>query len=121
MTGVQTCALPISMFSAALRCGLIEAALQSVALDISALRFPQHYAAASLKRSNLLGSRRRRVFRFPQHYAAASLKRLIDVSDSPVLRMFSAALRCGLIEAPRSGGMGIWKREVFRSITLRPH
>ncbi len=60
-------------FSAALRCGLIEAAHGTTATGVLP-RFPQHYAAASLKRMGDLGIVGL-ITGFPQHYAAASLKR----------------------------------------------
>ncbi len=60
--------------------------------------FPQHYAAASLKLP-VGGKRYWKGWGFPQHYAAASLK-LSDAAPPPVVTpAFSAALRCGLIEA----------------------
>ncbi len=81
---------------------------------------------------------------FPQHYAAASLKPFRQARYRVGSRMFSAALRCGLIEAAHAGqglppGAGFpqhyaaaslkpharrpqeYRRCVFRSITLRPH
>ena len=36
---------------------------------------------------------------FPQHYAAASLKQGETAPEPEPVRRFSAALRCGLIEA----------------------
>ena len=63
-----------TVFSAALRCGLIEACMRLIA--------PVSHAA-----------------RFPQHYAAASLKLEYTFTHQEILRRFSAALRCGLIEA----------------------
>ena len=64
----------ISWFSAAICCGLIEAERLQAAYRPPATRFPQRYAAASLKLRLGCG---RRLFRpsFPQRYAAASLKR----------------------------------------------
>ena len=59
-------------FSAALRCGLIEAFLFSVR-RVAGLYFPQRYAAASLKPA-LLPNNLASVTYFPQRYAAASLK-----------------------------------------------
>ncbi len=61
-------------------------------------RFPQHYAAASLKHLYTHG-RQLWVVSFPQHYAAASLKLFVPVSAGRAPYWFSAALRCGLIEA----------------------
>ncbi len=61
------------MFSAALRCGLIEAR-GVIRNSYPTPCFPQHYAAASLKRHAVAG-RAASGRRFPQHYAAASLKR----------------------------------------------
>ncbi len=40
---------------------------------------------------------------FPQHYAAASLKPFRQARYRVGSRMFSAALRCGLIEAAHAG------------------
>ena len=159
---------PHPEFSAALRCGLIEASVGNSCSPTRSGRFPQHYAAASLK--HLTGARirtplesfpqhyaaaslkqpgpaarRRYASRFPQHYAAASLKLVLgrDIDERPVCfpqhyaaaslklvrsppgacgsQWFSAALRCGLIEA--AGSIVLCPRAtwVFRSITLRPH
>ncbi len=86
----------------------------------SMIGFPQHYAAASLK---LLGvcSTARMPGGFPQHYAAASLKLGVLVVMISVLLSFSAALRCGLIEAQLDLERVQGALDVFRSITLRPH
>ena len=64
--------------------------------------FPQHYAAASLK-PGVQRSPRAKRDGFPQHYAAASLKRLSSTLKAMGLQAFSAALRCGLIEANAYG------------------
>ncbi len=92
-------------------------------LEVGGFRFPQHYAAASLKRAldcavtephqafsaalrcGLIEARSVRdverggLDRFPQHYAAASLKLVSFTHHAPAVPWFSAALRCGLIEA----------------------
>ena len=67
-----------------------------IQIDIS--RFPQHYAAASLKLKTP-GSSSNLFSRFPQHYAAASLKQRGPLLTQKITGGFSAALRCGLIEA----------------------
>ena len=69
-----------------------------MANELTTGRFPQHYAAASLKQSALLSNERRKVG-FPQHYAAASLKLGRQAHNMAREHPFSAALRCGLIEA----------------------
>ena len=135
--------MPFYWFSAALRCGLIEAArarsdcpdqwrfpqhyaAASLKQEVDGhdltlgQRFPQHYAAASLKLSDVHAQERWRG-RFPQHYAAASLK-LHRPTVARLLRAaFSAALRCGLIEAHAQAYFAASGLLVFRSITLRPH
>ena len=58
---------------------------------------------------------------FPQHYAAASLKPFIPLGDFANASVFSAALRCGLIEAREVINERVAHAHVFRSITLRPH
>ena len=82
--------------------------------------FPQHYAAASLKRETT-SRPSQAASRFPQHYAAASLKRVELQEFLSVSGVFSAALRCGLIEAERWEADAGHLDAVFRSITLRPH
>ncbi len=71
--------------------------------------FPQHYAAASLK-PGFLSLEIAGIHGFPQHYAAASLKRFFKPYPYQLKFMFSAALRCGLIEARgtycTAGGLG---------------
>ena len=83
-------------FSAALRCGLIEAGFAAHPLLPAAHCFPQHYAAASLKLYGEPCAGKSFLARFPQHYAAASLKQISSCSF-------------GILRA------------VFRSSTLRPH
>ena len=85
-------------FSAALRCGLIEASVTTIAPCTFIGRFPQHYAAASLKLTRGVKAGLESLS-FPQHYAAASLKRRVIMSTTQGCGSFSAALRCGLIEA----------------------
>ncbi len=107
------------MFSAALRCGLIEA-LQCPAEPLQFFRFPQHYAAASLKH-------RLRANANSEHsgFSAALRCGLIEAASATrvhsLQRRFSAALRCGLIEAFSWGLFLGVEFDVFRSITLRPH
>ncbi len=114
---------PAFAFSAALRCGLIEAG-KCQCHPVRDARFPQHYAAASLKHW-CISITLVMAGRFPQHYAAASLKPIWCEFNHPRLKCFpqhyaaaslklprdgwlptpcgrfSAALRCGLIEASR--------------------
>ncbi len=71
--GVRIEAYTRRMFSAALRCGLIEA-FRYGPPGGSVRGFPQHYAAASLK-PFIYPRAARPNLSFPQHYAAASLKR----------------------------------------------
>ena len=131
-------------FSAALCCGLIEAheaagdglyqrnrfpqryAAASLkhpheAHDLAPrLRFPQRYAAASLK---LLRVRLHVALttRFPQRYAAASLKHSREFAQQTNGLAFSAALCCGLIEAIAIIVVAFLDHGVFRSVMLRPH
>ena len=60
--------------------------------------FPQRYAAASLKLGFFIHFNLD-IARFPQRYAAASLKRVAFSLSLRCMFWFSAALRCGLIEA----------------------
>ncbi len=89
---VMLCSRCWGLFSAALRCGLIEA-LPPHRVGEQPPRFPQHYAAASLKLTHIDGM-------------AASIA------------SFSAALRCGLIEALRQPHQKLWVTAAF-SAALR--
>ena len=64
------------------------------------MRFPRLYAAASLKHRLGGGPGGRAVRGFPRLYAAASLKQAADRLVVQAVRVFSAALCRGLIEAP---------------------
>ncbi len=107
-------------FSAATRCGLMEAPLRRAARR-RIRRFPQRHAAASWKRQAALGGDRRGEGRFPQRHAAASWKRgRLGGSGAPHGE-FSAATRCGLMEAALGRATSVRPARVFRSDTLRPH
>ena len=110
------------LYSAAIRCGLIEAASPAPRAPTSSTRIPQRFAAASLKhvcycrtpirRSSIpqrfaaASLKRHRLcqvvpqdVRIPQRFAAASLKRGLRVTCMVMPCAYSAAIRCGLIEA----------------------
>ena len=63
--------------------------------------FPRLYVAASLKHLNAICSPGTPAQCFPRLYVAASLKLGRDVAGAAGVRMFSAALCRGLIEAGR--------------------
>ena len=107
-------------FSAALRCGLIEASAGSAPALRYAAGFPQHYAAASLKPPSFLwGTRRRR--RFPQHYAAASLKPVVGVHPLNYVCGFPQHYAAASLKLVGPDHAILRTYQVFRSITLRPH
>ncbi len=182
------------MYSAAIRCGLIEACRPAVGRSDQHRRIPQRFAAASLKPHLLLSraatcraripqrfaaaSLKRERFRprlgicrsipqrfaaaslkqrlhlrqcalsgrIPQRFAAASLKQPCVVPRPHIGEVYSAAIRCGLIEArssarpapartscipQRFAAASLKRRQsrceprratrVFRSDSLRPH
>ncbi len=136
---------PATVFSAALRCGLIEATSIQHRPWIHSARFPQHYAAASLKQlAGVVGAVA--IFAFSAALRCGLIEAIVLALLAVVPRRFSAALRCGLIEARRRRryaerlypGFSAALRcglieasrgalrcrvfcRVFRSITLRPH
>ncbi len=91
--------MPASAYSAAIRCGLIEAMGLTASVASSFMGIPQRFAAASLKPA--LPARRpsSHPCGIPQRFAAASLKPSVPPLHLLTLPTYSAAIRCGLIEA----------------------
>ncbi len=85
------------------------------------LGIPQRFAAASLKHGAQVLQGEGAFEGIPQRFAAASLK-LEGFQLVPVeLLEYSAAIRCGLIEAVRLPVFAMPSCRVFRSDSLRPH
>ena len=112
----KTCA----SYSAAIRCGLIEARIAATWSRGRRRSIPQRFAAASLKQVSALRTAFD-VIRIPQRFAAASLK-LVRLGQLLVDHVaYSAAIRCGLIEAWNGANGDESMTTVFRSDSLRPH
>ncbi len=130
-------------YSAAIRCGLIEATLER-GFNSPPHGIPQRFAAASLKQHIGIAARQFGQS-IPQRFAAASFQQLAGQGEVAAIGRYSAAIRCGLIEAATSrtdggarpcipqrfaaaslkqcggGQVGTFLQVVFRSDSLRPH
>ena len=88
-------------------------------LEVESPRFPQRYAAASLKHGRRIGTKPQHI-RFPQRYAAASLKPHQRADDLREMMSFPQRYAAASLKQDITVGT-VTDIVVFRSVMLRPH